>query len=250
MTDNPRNLKLLIDYDGTGFTGWQSQPSKKTVQDALKSAFLKILSEDVKVVGAGRTDTGVHARGQVANVIVTKDMPVDKLFRSLNAVLPGPVSIKNIEQVDIDFHSRYDAILRTYSYYIWNEKYESPFYRRFSWWVPMSLDVARMRESAGHFVGKIDLAAFTPEKKKNTIRDVNHVKITNLAEFSNKIIRIDVAANSFPYNFVRYLVGTLVDVGLGKVDADTVKDILNSREFKDDRKKAPAKGLVLERVDY
>ncbi len=250
MSDRSRNLKFIIDYDGTDFFGWQSQPSKKTVQDRIQSAFLKILKEDVKIIGAGRTDAGVHARGQVANAKIFNDIPTKRLFKSLNAVLPGSIAIKEIKEIDSEFHSRYDATLRTYSYYIWNEKYEPPFYRRYSWWVKRQLDIGLMRQSAANFVGKIDLAAFTPEKKKNTIRDFSHIRIEQPSGFSDKMIRIEMSANSFPLNFVRFLVGTLVDVGLGKVEAGAVKEILDSKEFQDDRKKAPAKGLVLERVDY
>lgn len=250
MSPAIRNLKLTIEYDGTGFDGWQTQPSKKTVQDLIEDALSRVLRDEVKIIGAGRTDSGVHARGQVANFKTVSDISLGKLRWSVNAVLPNSVAIRLVKEASDDFHARYDAKLRVYSYNIWNDGYLSPFYDRFSWWVSRPLDLDPIRSAAALFIGSIDLAAFTPEREKNTERNIAKVEVEPISGFGGKMLRILVAADSFPYNFVRFLAGTLVDTGLRKTTPEAVERVLASKKFDNTFTKAPAKGLVLESVEY
>lgn len=245
-----KNIKITIEYDGTDFEGWQTQPSGRSVQDVLQKALSQVLGGSVKVVGAGRTDAGVHARAQVANFFTAAEMDTNRIRWSVNAVLPDTIVINRAEEAPPDFDARRQARLRTYIYYIWNERYASPFFRRYSWWTARPLDINSMNQAAGYLIGEHDFAAFTPEKEKSTSRDLSALKVEELPEYPGRMIGLTAAADSFLYHLVRMITGTLIEVGLGNMPPEKVREILTSKDIRLAGPKAPAKGLFLKRIDY
>lgn len=245
-----KNIKITIAYDGAGFAGWQTQPNKRSVQDSLEAALARILGEPIKVIGSGRTDAGVHARGQVANFHTGQNIEPSQLLRSVNAVLPAAVAITEAEEAEPEFNSRFSAKQRAYAYYIWNEPYASPFFARYSWWISRPLDTALISQGAERLKGVHDFAAFTREKEKNTTRNINLFKLDVPPGYPGKMIRLRIEADSFLYHLARMMVGTLVEVGRGKMPVEQVAEILAAKDIRNAGPRAPAQGLFLERVDY
>jgi len=245
-----RNIKITIQYDGTGFAGWQTQPNQRSVQDSLEAALARILGEPIKIIGSGRTDAGVHARGQVANFHTNNDISISRLMRSTNAVLPDAIAITEADEVEAKFNARRWAKRRVYDYYIWNEPYASPFYGRYSWWVSRPLDIVLISKGAAALTGTHDFAAYTPEKEKETIRNITIFKVELAPDYPGTMIKLRIEADSFLYHLVRMMVGTLVEVGRGKMGVGEVASILESKDIRLAGPRAPAHGLFLERVDY
>lgn len=259
--------RLTVAYDGCRYHGWQRQSNHPTVQAELEKALSIILREQIKVVGSGRTDTGVHALGQVVHFQSAAELDPHGLRWRLNAVLPDDISVAEIALAPDDFHARYSAAARTYSYLISNEPMPSPFHRRHSWWIAKDLNIERAREGAADLIGVHDFAGFTVADEGPTIRDMRSITIDregaafglgagpaapgsfdSPAPFG--LIRVRVTANAFLHHMVRLIVGTLVEVAAGKRAVGSVREILESKDVRLCGPRAPAKGLFLERVDY
>lgn len=231
----PRTLKLLIAYDGTRFAGWQRQKGHRSVQEVLEKTLQKILQEKVHVTGAGRTDAGVHAAGQVAHIVIRSSMPIPTLHRALNAVLPEDVLVRSIRPAPRGFHARYSAKAKHYRYSIWNDPLRPVSGRSELVHVPQRLDLARMRRLARQLRGRRDFGRFhsTGREVRSTVRHLKRLALTK----RGPLLQIDAVADGFLYHMVRRIVGLLLEVGKGK-PAPSIAPT------------APAKGLCLVGVKY
>ena len=255
----PRTLKLTIAYDGSDFAGWQRQANARSVQAEVEDAIARIEKAPITVLGAGRTDAGVHAAAQVASVRVECDMTPDALQRALNAILPADVRLIAIEEQASAFNARHDARSKTYHYWIWNGIAIPPALRRQAWHVPQALDVGAMRTAAAALVGEHDFAAFqgTGSDIKTTIRrilvsrvcevDVSHLVASTSPDC---LLRYEVTGTGFLRHMVRNIVGTLVDVGRRRRPSRDVAAILASRQRQNASATAPPHGLILWKVEY
>lgn len=252
MTDAPgvarRTLKCVIAYDGTAYQGWQRQASGASIQAAIEDAFVPLLGEAPTVTGAGRTDAGVHALGQVASVRVDSRLPVDAIRRALNVRLPPDVRILSVEDAAQAFHARFDAVGKTYRYRIVTAEVVSPFDRWFVWHLPARLDAGAMREAAAGLVGRHDFAAFQSAHSSvtETVRTVTRVDLHPTGDG----LLVETHGDGFLRHMVRAMVGTLVDVGAGRRDPASMPSILRSRDRARAGDTAPASGLTLVSVDY
>jgi tRNA pseudouridine38-40 synthase len=245
-----RNVKLLVAYDGTDFHGWQRQPGLRTVQGMIEQATRRVCQHQVNVVGAGRTDAGVHAAGQTANFVTTSDIPALNLMRAIGGRLPKDITLIHATDVPMMFHSTRAAQGKLYRYRIHNatgrpaEKLCQRYVYHF--WQPLDLD--RMREAARAFIGEQDFAAMASrgDERGNTIRTVTACQVYRHYDE----IRIDVEGRGFLYNQVRNMVGTLVEIGRGHWPMDCIGEILASRDRKRAGPTAPARGLSLQWVRY
>lgn len=255
------NWKLTIEYDGRPFYGWQRQPRARSVQGELEKALSVIRRNTINVIGAGRTDAGVHAAGQVAHFKTDEQLEPRRLCWQLNAVLPDEIVVTRIEPVPDDFHARFSATGRTYSYLIFNRPSPSPFYRHHSWWIAKDFDIEAARRAAAFLVGVHDFAAFTVTKDGSTVRDIRSIDIfpeSGALAFSAGglegaglgLIRLRTTANAFLHHMVRLIVGTLAEAAVGKRTPDSVASILAGGDVRAAGARAPAKGLRLEHVDY
>lgn len=242
------NVKILLEYDGSNYHGWQKQKNALGIQEIVEKAIYRVTGENVKVVGAGRTDAGVHARGQVANFHTNCRIPVERLPYAINSHLPEDIAVKGAEEVPADFHARYSAKSKVYSYTIYNGPFPSPLLRRYSYFYPRPLDVEAMREAAKAFIGVHDFSAFRASGSpvKSSVRKIMKLEVKK----SGDLIIIEVEADGFLYNMVRIIAGTLLEVGSGKKKPEEIPLVIDSR----DRERAgitlPAHGLCLERVVY
>ena len=242
-----RNLRLDICYDGTRYRGWQRLgDSDNTIQGKLEAALSRILGETVEVSGSGRTDAGAHARGQVVSFRCESTMPCDEILSQLRRYLPEDIRY-SCREVHDRFHARLNAKTKTYCYRIWNSDAPCVFERRFVYCLPDGLDVAKMEAAARCFMGEHDFSAFCANKKmkKSTVRRIDALRIDRVGEE----LRVTVTGNGFLYNMVRILVGTLIEVGRGEREADTIPALFGAK-----REEAgylvPASGLCLMEVTY
>lgn len=241
-----RNVKLLIEYDGTDFVGWQVQPNGRSVQGVLETTLQQILGEKVNVIGAGRTDSGVHARGQVANFHTSRSLDSDSLRGALNSLLPEDIVAYAIDDVGPDFHARYDAKERTYRYYI--STIQTALERRFIWYLKYTLDLQSMNDAARRIVGEREFETFCKADPER-----NHTRVTvRSARWlgSGTRLTFEIRANRFLRGMVRALVGTMVDVGRGYLKLNDFVQSLEKKEQNAGGMSAPAKGLFLEEVKY
>jgi tRNA pseudouridine38-40 synthase len=243
-----RNVKLTIEYDGTDFFGWQKQPNRRTVQEVIENTIRKVLGEEIHLIGAGRTDRGVHALGQVASFKTTSRFSLEAMFKAFNALLPEDVVIHEIEEVPLAFHPRYWAKSKTYEYVILLKPIRSPLIRRFCWHVPQVLDVEAMRECCEILKGSHDFSSFqlSGSSVKNPIREMLRAEITLDPPFLFLLFE----ASGFLRGMVRSIVGTLIDVGRGKIKPHEFREILEARDRKKASLTAPAQGLFLVEVKY
>ncbi|MFH1867623.1 MAG: tRNA pseudouridine(38-40) synthase TruA [Candidatus Omnitrophota bacterium] len=250
-----RNIKITIEYDGTNYKGWQIQQKKpdeigieKTIQGVIERVLSGILQDEIRIIGAGRTDSGVHALGQVANFKTKSKMPMAVMQRALNALLPKDIVIVDIEEVKPDFNSRYDARSKTYRYQILNRDYSMAFDRLYQYHVSYKLDVRLMTREARILIGRKDFKSFQAADKKErmSVRNIRRISIRK----DGPIINIDIEANGFLYNMVRNIVGTLIEIGRGKLHSGSMKRILRAKDRTQAGPTAPAKGLSLVRVRY
>ena len=243
-----RNIKLTIAYDGTSFKGWQVQKNGRTVQEEIEKAIKKVFGKKCTLYGAGRTDSGVHAKGQVANFKTSSRVPINKIAIALNSHLPESISILKAEEVKESFHSRFSAKKKRYQYLIHNSAKRDPFTERYAWGVSYLLDVPLMRKEAKILMGKHDFKSFQASDKRegSSVREISSIKVTQ----KGTSITVDIEGDGFLYNMVRNIVGTLVDVGRGYLPAGSMKRILDKKNRKEAGPTAPAKGLVLLRVKY
>ena len=244
-----RNIKLLLEYDGTRYAGWQIQSSKPTIQGTLIHAIKVLTGENVRLVGASRTDSGVHAMGQVANFTTTSRIPLYGIKRGLNSILPADIAVKEAEEVPLDFHARRSAKSKTYLYRIFNRDYIPPLLRNRCWSVFHPLDVERMRQGAVFFVGKKDFKSFMASgcDAKTTVREILEFRVENTGD---GFIEITVRGTAFLRHMVRIMVGTLVTCGLGKISPQDIGRIIDARDRTLANITAPPQGLFLKEVEY
>jgi tRNA pseudouridine38-40 synthase len=243
-----RNVKLVIEYDGTNYSGWQSQKNAPTIQDTVEAALSRILNQRVRIVGSGRTDSGVHALGQVAHFKTCSPIALPSLRRGANSLLPPDILIRNAEEAEVGFHARYSATSRMYEYRIWNGPCPSVFLRRYVWWVRESLDVDVMSRCACALVGRHDFSSFqgADEKDVSPLREVLDARFQREGED----VRFIIQANSFLRHMVRNIVGTLVEVGRKRISLESFETIFSGRDRTKAGITAPASGLFLLRVCY
>jgi tRNA pseudouridine38-40 synthase len=244
-----KKFKLIIEYDGTDYHGWQRQPAEKTIQAEIESALAVMTRKRVAVYGAGRTDAGVHALAQAAHFSCDTHLGPDTFLKGLNSLLPEDIAIKACERVDPGFHARYDARRKVYQYRILNRPIRAAIDRRYAWHIRRPLNAGYMRSAATLFVGKHDFKAFegTGSPRSQTIRQVCRTEIAGDAE---SYLLITIEASGFLRHMARNIVGTLVDVGWGKFKPEDVAAILLSRDRGRAGATAPARGLFLARVIY
>ncbi|MFH1782483.1 MAG: tRNA pseudouridine(38-40) synthase TruA [Candidatus Omnitrophota bacterium] len=245
-----RNVKLTIEYDGARFSGWQTQVrnKRKTIQQEIIKACKKLLREKVNLIGAGRTDAGVHAEGQVANFRTRSHLPLYNIKKGLNRYLPRDIAILKAEEVGVRFHAQHDALRKLYRYTIINKKERSPLMSRYTSLVTYDLDIGKMKRSAKPLKGRKDFRSFqaSDKKERSSIRAIKRLEIIK----KGHIIEVLIEADGFLYNMVRNIVGTLIDVGRGFTAPEKVKDILAGKNRKLAGKTAPAKGLTLVKAYY
>jgi tRNA pseudouridine38-40 synthase len=250
-----RNIRLKIEYDGTKYSGWQIQNNNKntvksppTIQHSIETTLSNILQENIKIIGSGRTDAGVHALGQVANFKTRSGLSLNAIKRAMNALLPKDILVTKIKEEGPDFHSRFDAVSKTYMYVISDGGNTSVFNKLYEYCIPYTLDVRSMKKGASFLIGKHDFSSFkaSDKKERSSTRTIKKLTVSR----KRNIIRIEVEADGFLYNMVRNIVGTLVEVGRGKMLPVAVKDILLAKDRKKAGPTAPAKGLCLVRVRY
>lgn len=260
MQEEVRYLKLILEYDGTDFHGWQIQPDQRTVQGTLIEALETITRSEVTVQGASRTDSGVHAFGQVARALIQSKIPAIKVRAALNGVLPKDVSVRHAEEVGEDFHPRFNTQGKHYRYLISNGAWPRPLRRRVAWHRHQKLDVDRMNEAAQHFIGTHDFAALAPSKEeRSTTRTIFELQVTRFQgvqdalgnpQGEDSMVSIDVAGDGFLWNMVRTIAGTLVEVGRGQMEPGFIKALLESKDRRQAGPTAPPQGLSLMRIFY
>ncbi len=241
-----RNLKLIIQYEGTNYQGWQIQANGPTIQGVIEERLGLICGHKVRLIASGRTDSGVHALGQVANLFTDSKIELNSLRRGLNSLLPSDIVIKEISEVNPEFHSRYSARSRVYQYLIWNDSVPSPFFKRYSWWVHSPLRLKGMKEASPYLVGGHDFSSFSLSKGlPHSIREILEVRVEGEEK---SLISTIIEANAFLKGMVRNIVGVLVEVGKGKMSSLEFKEILEAK--KRTGPTAPPQGLFLKEVKY
>lgn len=244
-----RNIKLVIEYDGKEFNGWQRQPKKLNIQGTIEEVIKRITGEDIDLMASGRTDAGVHAFGQVANFKTNSNIPVDKIAIAINSNLKKSIRIISAEEVDDRFHSRLTCKKKTYRYVINNSEFSSAIYRNLETHIPQKLDVEKMKTAAKYFEGEHDFKAFKASgtSSKSSVRTIFKADVK---EMNDNRIYIELTGNGFLYNMVRIISGTLVDVGLGKIEPDEIKKIIELKDRNLAGKTMPPNGLYLVSVEY
>ena len=243
-----KNMKLEISYDGTDFHGFQVQPKHRTVQGTLEQALQKLTGKETKVFASGRTDAGVHARKQVCNFHTDSRIPIEKWPVAINTLLPEDLVVYSAVEVAEGFHSRYDVERKTYRYTIYNDKYVDLFRRRFVWHYPYTLNIESMQLASQYFLGEHDFTSFS-SSKTNIESKVRTIYEFQLRQEGKEII-IQVTGNGFLYNMVRIMVGTLTEIGRGKLEPVYIQKLLKKKERPPSRLTAPANGLTLWDVEY
>jgi len=240
--------RLLLEYDGTEYHGWQLQPDVRTLQGVLEAALATALRHPVRVAAAGRTDAGVHAMGQVVTFRSEHVVDPNVLRQTLNALTPPDMAVREVALTTDGFDARRHATARVYEYRLWTEPWRSAFWHRFTWHVPRALDLPAMRQAASRLAGEHDFSAFRASdcESESPVRQVFHSGFS--AAEGLWVYRIE--ANAFLKHMVRAIVGTLVEVGAGRRQADTVADILASRDRRRAGRTAPPQGLILVAVRY
>jgi tRNA pseudouridine38-40 synthase len=242
------NIKLTIEFDGTAYHGWQSQENAGTVQDTIEAAIEKITGEHSALTGAGRTDAGVHAIAFAANFRTSSRIPPERFSFALNSVLPDDISIIRSEVVNEDFHSRFSSTGKKYRYLICNTEHKPAIMRNRACHVSGPLNVSLMKEAAQHFVGTFDFSAFmaTGSCVENTVRTIRKVSL----EKQGELIVFEIEGSGFQYNMVRIIVGTLIEVGRGKIPPGAISNIISGKNRNNAGKTAVASGLYLVEVYY
>ncbi|GGE00779.1 tRNA pseudouridine(38-40) synthase TruA [Paenibacillus nasutitermitis] len=243
-----RNLRVVVSYDGTRYYGFQTQPGGNTIQDIIQDTIKKLSGEDVRIIGSGRTDAGVHARGQVFNFHTDAAIPVERWAIALNTRLPSDIVIRCVDEVEPEFHSSYSAKRKTYRYSIDTNKFPDVFERRYRFHHPTPLSVEEMRKGLAFLVGEHDFSSFTSRRSTKT----SHVRTVYEARIDASDGKLDlfISGSGFLYNMVRVITGTLLLVGEGKLQAGQVQDILEAQDRSAAGPTAMAYGLNLWEVEY
>jgi len=241
-------FRLLVEYDGTGYEGWQVQPGRRTIQGTLEGALERLLQRPTRVTAAGRTDAGVHAAGQVVCFDAERQLPVDIVGRALNALTPSDITVRAVDTVADDFDPRRAAVGRVYVYRVWNRDTVSPFWRRYTWSVRRPLAIEAMAAAARAVVGEHDFSSFRAAgcDAAGPVRVVRRSEIFR----EDDLVRYEIEANAFLRHMVRNLVGTLVEIGLGQRPAAAMRDLLAVRDRRQAGVTAPPHGLCLTEVKY
>jgi tRNA pseudouridine38-40 synthase len=244
-----KNFKLIIEYDGTEYHGWQRQKQDRTIQGEIEQAILRMTASQVRLYASGRTDAGVHACGQTANFCCDTELTPEVIQKGLNSLLPNDIVIKNCRVIHESFHARYDAKSKVYHYKILNRSLPAAIGRQYALFVRRRLDTAAMRKAMSHILGSHDFKAFegTGSPRSHTLRNV---MAADLTENADGRLTFKIEANGFLRFMVRNLVGTLLDVGLGKISPEEFEKILESRDRSRAGATAPAHGLFLMEVKY
>lgn len=245
---------LTVAYDGTAYCGWQIQPDAPTIEGVLDKELSRLLGEDIHVIGASRTDAGVHAEGAVAVFDTSSSIPGDKFSYALNKSLPDDIVIRQSREVDAAWHPRKTDCRKTYRYSIWHDMFPMPVNSRYTHWIHYPIDAAAMREAAGFFTGEHDFAGFCSADAdvSSTVRTIYDMRV----EYEPPVLRSDgrqyygridifVTGNGFLYNMVRIIAGTLIEVGEGRIAAADIPAIIQSCDRERAGNTAPAKGLTL-----
>ena len=245
-------FKLTLAYDGTEFCGWQAQPGRRTVQGEFEAAWREITGDSVRVTATSRTDSGVHALGQVVGVESESQLSAAELFGGVNAKLPSDIVLVSIEEAPPDFHATHDARRKRYRYQIHNDRCRPLFDRSCVWHVPQPLDAAAMHRAGQALVGTHDFASFQSvgSQRESTVRTIFAVDVTRGAGEQESQVLIEVEGDGFLYNMVRIIVGTLVEVGVGRRDEDSLGAAISACDRCTAGKTAPPQGLVLLRVEF
>ena len=245
-----KNIRLEIEYAGTRYCGWQSQPNtkKKSIQYILESVLFKILGEKVKLVVSGRTDAGVHALAQVANFHTSSNIPLDKLKLGLNSLLPRDIKVSQLTLAPLNFHSRFSSKSKHYRYTILNRGYSSPLREKRVFFYPHKLNLNLMRQESKALLGRHNFTSFQASlgRDKNPVKKVKSLVISRRGDS----VYIDIIADGFLYNMVRNIVGTLIKAGRGQIKSGGLKYILHGKDRRLAGQTAPACGLCLVRVEY
>lgn len=244
-----KRIRLLVSYDGTDYCGWQIQPNGITIEEILNEKLKKLTGEDIHVIGVSRTDSGVHALGNVAVFDTDSPIPPERMAYALNQKLPADIVIVKSEEVPPDWHPRYqEQISKTYEYHIYNAQIPDPLKRRYSTFVSFPLDVGKMQDGAAYLEGEHDFASFCNIRTnaENTVRRIDRIEI----EKEDRDITIRVTGNGFLYNMVRIIAGTLIRVGRGFYTPEKVKEILEAEERTEAGVTAPPEGLTLVKIEY
>jgi tRNA pseudouridine38-40 synthase len=250
-----RTFKITIEYDGTNFSGWQLQaPEFRTVQGEIQAALAKILKEKTVILGSGRTDQGVHARGQVAHFRTHSPIPLEKLFLALNGTLPADIAVTDVEETHPNFHAQFSVKSKTYRYTILNRKARGALNKNYAFHHPFPINLTLLRREAKALVGRKDFKSFQSSdpakrsmmKKHDSIRTIKKIKITKQGD----LIFIDIEADGFLYKMVRNIVGTLLDINAGRLPQGSMTKILRKKNRIYAGNTAKACGLTLWEVKY
>lgn len=244
-----KNYKLMIQYDGTRYKGWQSQRNTDvTIQGKLNAVFSELEGTAVELQGSGRTDAGVHAREQVANVHLSVEKTTDQILEYVNHYLPEDIGVTGMEEAEDRFHARFSAAKKTYIYRIFNSSMPNVFDRKWMYTIPEPLDIAAMKQAGANLEGTHDFAAFCTRhnKKKPTVRIIHQIEVQK----QENEVDIIITGNGFLHNMVRIIAGTLVEAGQGKRIPEEMEEIIKSRKRENAGITMPAKGLILWSVEY
>ena len=243
-----RRIRLRVAYDGTNYSGWQIQPVAVTIEKVLDEAIYELTGENIHVIGASRTDAGVHAMGNVAVFDTNSTIPADRFSYALNRYLPDDVIIQKSDEVAADFHPRHCDTKKTYCYRILNTQFGIPQKRNYTWNVAGNIDIEKMKTAAQYLIGEHDFKSFCDNRhmKKSTVRTIRDIRISN----DNDRITLDFYGNGFLYHMVRILAGTLLEAGSGQISAGDIPRILQSLDRREAGFTAPALGLFLVEVMY
>ncbi|MBM3375374.1 MAG: tRNA pseudouridine(38-40) synthase TruA [Betaproteobacteria bacterium] len=241
-------LAFGLEYDGTDFEGWQTQPSGNTVQDHLESALAQFVGGPVETVSAGRTDAGVHASGQVVHITASVDRPDWNWVRGVNTFLPAAIRVRWARRVSEDFHARFSALSRMYTYTIYNHPVDSPLHARFATWVFQPLDLAAMQAGVDQLIGTHDFSAF----RATDCQAASPVRTIHGARFSQDgpVITLEIRGNAFLHHMVRNIMGVVFEVGRGARPPQSIAKVLQSRDRSQAGRTFPAQGLCLRHVAY
>lgn len=253
-----RNVKLIIEYDGANYSGWQAQQAKskeqraqkqkETIQETLEKTLSQLLQEKIKVIGSGRTDAGVHAQGQVANFKTKSKLSCQNIKDALNGLLPKDIRIKQAREVGPNFHARFSAQSKIYRYSLVNGSFVSPFLCHYAYLVKPVLDVKKMRQACRYLCGQHNFRSFqaVDKKERHPVRTIKRLHMHK----DKSLIYLEVEADGFLYRMVRNIIGTLIEVGRGRIKPANIKAILQARNRVAAGPCAPAKGLCLLEVKY
>ena len=243
-----RRIRLRVAYDGTNYSGWQIQPSAITIEKVLDDAIHQLTGEHIHVIGASRTDAGVHAMGNVAVFDTASSIPADRFTYALNRYLPDDVIVQKSDEVNADFHPRHCDTKKTYCYRILNTEFGIPQKRNYTWNVAGNIDIDRMKKAAGYLIGEHDFKSFccVRTQAESTVRTVYSLDVDK----KDDEIHITITGNGFLYNMVRIIAGTLIQVGKGRFEPEYVQYMLNACDRTQAGQTAPPQGLTLMKIDY